>query len=441
MRSMIRVATDALRNVRSPLNYAGSRFSIISPPSSGMTRALKSTATVGTLFSIVNRTSTSVSKVPWDLWRTHPSGDKKKRTKVVRHLALDVWNRPNPFMVQSMFVETQQQHMDLTGEAWWVVDRNPLARSLVLGLWPVRPDRMAPVPDPEKYISHYEYTMPDGQRMRLELDEVIFLKMPNPDDPYRGLGPVQSILTDLDASRYSAEWNRMFFLNGAEPGGIIESPDTLNDTQLKTFVKRWDEQHRGVSNAHRVAILEGMKWVDRKYTQRDMQFAELRKISSDVIREAFGIPKFALGDVDDVNRATADASAAWFNESLTVPRLDRMKDALNYQYLPMFTGVEGMEFDYESPVNEDYERENTTLKAASEAWALLVTTGVDPKDASRVCGLPEDMKYEKPEPPAPPEPPPGTDPNDPNNPAPVPGQGGSPANRGRVVRPKVRAAT
>ena len=36
---------------------------------------------------------------------------------------------------------------------------------------------------------------------------------------------------------------------------------------------QWEEQHRGVSRAHRVAILEQGKWIDRKYTMRDMQFA------------------------------------------------------------------------------------------------------------------------------------------------------------------------
>jgi hypothetical protein len=41
-------------------------------------------------------------------------------------------------------------------------------------------------------------------------------------DPYRGMGVVQTILVDLDATRASAEWNRNFFLNSAEPGGIVE---------------------------------------------------------------------------------------------------------------------------------------------------------------------------------------------------------------------------
>ncbi len=436
MTSMLsRVAGALVRSANSPVSYAANQFSVLAPPTGGMTRALKTTSSVGTLFAIVDRLSTSTSKIEWKLWRKSATGDKRKRVEVTRHWALDVWRKPNAFMVQSMFVETYQQHMDLTGEGWWVIQRDPRTGDLPIGMWPVRPDRLEPIPHPLLFISHYEYTAPNGQKVRLELNEVIFIKKPNPDDPYRGLGPVQSILMDLDANRYSAEWNRNFFINGAEPGGIIKAPTRLDDDQFTELQERWDEQHRGVANAHRVAILEGMEWIDRKFSQRDMQFVELRGVSRDVIREAYGIPKFALGDVDDVNRASADASAAWFNEALTVPRLDRIKDALNHQFLPLFRGTEDLEFDYESPVESDYERENATLIASTDSWVKLVQAGVDPKDASKICGLPEDMKYEKPEPPALPAPPPGQEGEEGAQPPPPGNRHNLPTGRG-VSRPK-----
>jgi HK97 family phage portal protein len=271
---------------------------------------------VGTLFSIVNRTSNATSQVEWKLWRKAKSGRDEDRVEVTSHAALDLWNKPNKFMPRQEFVEVVQQHVDLTGEGWWVIGRHK-ASPIPLELWPVRPDRITPVPDPDTYLRGYVYTSPDGEQVPLELDQVIQLRMPNPLDPYRGMGPVQSILTDLDATKYSAEWNKNFFLNSAEPGGIIEVPNALSDPDFDQLRDRWNEQHRGVANAHRVAILEHGKWIDRKYTQRDMQFAELRSVSRDVIREAFGIPAFALGEVADVNRATAEASSASRQPSIT----------------------------------------------------------------------------------------------------------------------------
>ncbi|MFD9256937.1 phage portal protein [Streptomyces sp. NPDC059538] len=353
------------------------------------TAQMAAMGSVGTLFSIVNRTSNATSQVNWGLYRKAASGRKEDRTEITSHAALDLWNKPNPFMPRQEFTEVFQQHLDLTGEGWWVVGRHK-ASPIPLELWPVRPDRITPVPDPDRFLSGYMYQAPDGQQIALELDQVIFLRMPNPLDPYRGMGPVQSILTDLDATRYSAEWNKNFFLNSAEPGGIIEVPTPLNDRDFDQLRARWNEQHRGVANAHRVAILEHGKWIDRKFTQRDMQFAELRSVSRDVIREAFGIPAFALGEVADVNRATAEASSTWFAEMLTVPRLERIKAALNHDLLPMFgAAAQGLEFDYENPVAEDRELASRELTAQATAAKTLIDAGLSPEAVLSAVGLPE----------------------------------------------------
>jgi phage portal protein BeeE len=197
----------------------------------------------------------------------------------------------------------------------------------------------------------------------------------------------------LDATRYSAEWNRNFFLNSAEPGGIIEVPHTLSDTEFSEMTARWSEQHQGVAQAHRVAILEQGKWVDRKYSMRDMQFTELRDVSREVIREAFGFPKPMLGTVEDVNRANAEAAEVVFARWLVVPRLERIKQALNNDFLPMFgTTGQGVEFDYCSPVPEDREADAADLTAKANAASQLVAAGYDPRDVLAVVGL-ADMAF------------------------------------------------
>lgn len=353
------------------------------------TAQMAAMGSVGTLFAIVNRLSNATSQVEWKLWRSAASGKDEDRVEVTSHAALDLWRKPNPFMPRQEFVEVFEQHIELTGEGWWVIGRHA-SSSIPLELWPVRPDRMTPIPDPDRYLAGYMYTGPSGEQIALELDQVIQLRMPNPLDPYRGMGPVQSILSDLDATRYSAEWNRNFFLNSAEPGGIIEVPNHLSDPEFDELRERWNEQHRGVANAHRVAILEHGKWVDRKYTQRDMQFVELRSVSREVIREAFGIPAFALGEVADVNRATAEASSTWFAEMLTVPRLERIKAALNHDLLPLFgPAAKGLEFDYENPVAEDRDLEARELTAKATAARTLVEAGFSPSAVLAAVGLPE----------------------------------------------------
>lgn len=360
------------------------------PQRSSRTTELGTTQSVGTLWAIVNALSEGTAQAEWKLYRTsRPGKTEAERVEVGDHLALRVWNKPNRFYTRQEFVQTFQQHVDLTGEGWWVVGRDSRA-TFPMELWPVRPDRMDPVPHPTDFLSGYVYTGPEGEKVPLKLDEVVQLRLPNPLDPYRGLGPVQSILADIDSTRYSAEWNRNFFLNSAEPGGVIEIPETLSDSQFQTMRARWNEQHKGVANSHRVAILENGKWVDRKYTQRDMQFTELRDVSREIIREAFRFPKPMLGSVDDVNRANADAAELVFARWCIKPRLERIKQALNNDFLPMFGSTgQGVEFDYCLDLPEDEETEANALTSRATAVKTLIDAGFDPTAALAVVGLPD----------------------------------------------------
>lgn len=375
-------------------------------------RHLQAMAGSGTVFSIVDRVATSTAAVNWHMHRirqrnaadaTCQACGKPGVTLLDDHLALRIWNKPNDFTTRQELVEAGQQHHELTGETWLLIERDARMPGIPVGLWTVRPDRMDPVPSKERFLAGYLYRSPDGQRIPLGLDEVIQIRRPDPEDPYRGLGAVQAALRDIDAGQLAAEWNRNFFRNSAEPGGVIQTDGRLSDDEFNELRSRWAEQHKGVSRAHRVAILEGHKWVDRKYTMRDMEFTALRGLSRDMIREAFGIPKFALGDVDDVNRATADASKAWYAEQVTVPRLERWRLALNNDFLPLFgsTGV-GVEFAYDDPVPPDRDAENAARDSKASAWASLVSAGAHPDDAAAVVGLPPmRMRAVAPAPPVP----------------------------------------
>ena len=351
-------------------------------------KALESMGKVGTLFAIVNRTSNSTARVEWSLFRRNGSGLKKDRTEVPNHAALDLWRTPNATTTTTQFVEGFQQHVDLTGEGWWIIGRNP-ASTMPLEMWYVRPDRMQVLVDAGG-ISGYVYRAPNGDRIPLAVDQVISLIMPNPLDPWRGMGPVQSIFAEIDSYRFTAEWNRRFFLNSAEPGGIVEVTDNMSDVEFERMRLRWAETHQGVSNAHRVAILEGgAKWVSNAMTMRDMQFMELREVSRDTIREAFGFPKAMLGAADDVNRANALAAAAMFADDLLVPRLERIKTALNFQLLPLFgTSGKGLEFDYANPVPSSAVDDDRHLGVSSLAAERLIKAGFDPAGTLESLGLP-----------------------------------------------------
>ncbi len=379
---------------RAPVPYANSTgraglgSGLLRP--AGQEAQMRAMGGSSTLFAIVDRLITAYAEVNWRLYRSAPSGRDEDRIEVTSHAALDLWNQPNPHMTGPAFREATQQHEELTGEQWWVAALDERF-NIPLELWPVRPDRMEPIPDPADFLVGYIYRSPSGERVPLSVNDVFFQRRPNPLDPYRGMGVVQTILTDLDATRASAEWNRNFFLNSAEPGGIVEVDRRLDDTEFNEFRERWSEQHRGVSNSHRVAVLEnGLKWVDRKYSMRDMEFTELRNVGREIVREAFGFPKPLLGSVDDVNRANAEAAAYVFAAWLIRPRLERTRQLLNTRLLPMYGAMgKSLEFDFDNPVPEDRDADASELTARANAVKTLVEAGAYGPAALSAVGLPD----------------------------------------------------
>lgn len=381
-----------------PRQYGGFRQSYLSPSTSES--SLHAMGTLGDVYSIVELLSSSVAAVEWKLYRKQrqdgrrtfapPVGDADDRTEVIVHPALSVWKRPNRFFTNRMFAEGYQQHIELTGEAYWVLGYNGLPTPT--SMWYVMPHRMVSIPDPDNFLAGYVYMGPSGEQVPLQLHEVIkVIGHPCPWDPYHGLGPVQSIMVDIQNARYSAEWNRNYWFNSATPGGIVEVPNGWDDVKFNEFTDRWRESHRGVSAAGAVGVLEGgARWVDTQKTMQQMQGAELRDVSAKTIRRAWGVHPSMIGDVEDVNRANALTARESFARDKVVPRLDTTKDILNSFYLPLWYGGNDpdVEFDYVDAVPEDREAQNATLTAKVNAAVALVTAGWDPDDALDACELP-----------------------------------------------------
>jgi HK97 family phage portal protein len=382
------------------VSKTASRYSHEARRRAGDNTLLGTYEAVGTVFAVVHSLAVATAKVDWHLYRSAKSGLKEDRQQVTSHGCIDLWKMPNKFMPRRRFMETAQQHIDLTGESDILTAAMSLgSKRIPVELWPMRPDRIQPVPDPYEFLSGYVYTSPDGEQVPLDVTECLPILMPNPRNPYRGLGPIQSILSVIAGAKAAEDWDAAFFENSAEPGGIIEVPTSLSDAAFDELRTRWSASHQGVSKAHRVAILEaGMKWVDRQFSQRDMQMAELRTVKRDTILEAFGYPKPMLGITEDVNRANAEAAEYVFSKWLISERLDRWRDWLNYQLLPLFghTG-EGLEWDYDSPVSENSDAENMAVKVRSAALVAMAAAGFDTSETQQWLDIPE-IPYEKPAP-------------------------------------------
>ncbi len=363
LRRALQAVTKAHDIDRPPLAVAAALLNGGFGAQTGITAQLDSMVTVGWLFGTIDRIATAVAATEWQLFSVQSDGDRKE---IFKHPLLDLWNTVNPFETREGFLEASDQHFELVGEMWWLILRNGMGTPQEL--WLIRPDRMRPVPSPEEFLVGYIYTIGE-EKIPIVLEDVMFTKRPSPTNPYRGIGVVQSVLTDIQSERMSALWTRNFYTNNAEPGGIIEVEEAMSDTDFLKFVDRWRTQHQGIGNAHRVAVLEKARWVDRKLTQRDMQAVQQRDLNRDVILGAFGMPKSVMGITESVNRANAEAGEVLFSRWLVVPRLRRIRAVLNSRLAPMFGP--NLQFDFTDPTPENRE---LNLREAVEGYTARVLT-------------------------------------------------------------------
>src|SRR5271170_5993274 len=129
----------------------------------------------GTVFAIVSLLQGSSAAPAWHMYKKvaqdgrvrYTTGDKgsDQRTEVMQHAAIQLWNKPNAFMSGFEFREGSNQHFELTGETYWVVERE--VATFPTSLWYVTPSRMEPVRDPDKYLLGYIYTGPSGEQVPL----------------------------------------------------------------------------------------------------------------------------------------------------------------------------------------------------------------------------------------------------------------------------------
>lgn len=401
MASLIgRIRNQGPAQQNAPVQYAPSgqyRYPLMGGVST-MDTYLRAYQNNGTIYSVVNLLARSSAQVNWSLLRTthdgrvryapHTDIGSDQRVEVLNHQALKVFHHPNDYMSRHDLIYLTQTHLELTGEAYWLVVYTGTTPS---ALWPVLPSRMTPVPGKTKFLDGWVYTSPDGEQVPLDVNEVLQLKYTNPSDIYRGLGPVQAILDDAHAAKYAAEYNRNFFINSAQPDGIIQVPNAVTDEQFTELTNRWRESHQGTSRAHHIAILEnGMTWTPASSTMRDMEFATLRTMSRDIIREAWGVHKIMIGNSDDVNRANAITGEQVHIDWQVVPRLNLIRNVLNKRFLPLFGATgENVEFDYHDLKVNDPDTATKELVGKSQAAAMLIGAGFEPHDVLQAVGLPD----------------------------------------------------
>ncbi len=326
-------------------------------------------------YACVSVIAENVASVGYKLYRKTKQGDLEE---VIEHPVLDLLRKVNPWMTEFELREMTQIHLELTGEAWWLLERNSLGEPVEI--WPLIPAYVSVVKSEERFIDYIEYRPPNGEVLKIPAEDVIRLRCVHPFDYYRGWSATKAAALPLDIHQYAQEWVRNFFFNDATPSGILTTEQVLAKDDVKRLREEWEAGHRGLSNAHKIAVLSGgLKFQEIQRSLSELEFTEVLKMLRDDILAIYRVPKHILGITEDVNRANAEAAEYTFAKRTIQPKLKRLEEQLNEFLLPQFE--ENLVLKFDNPVPDDWEQKIKEIESGVKGGWLTIN------EARQMMGL------------------------------------------------------
>ncbi len=269
--------------------------------------------------------------------------------------------RPNPLMFGYDFRFLTELYVRVAGACFWRPIFDGLGVMRQMWLYPAH--WVIIIRNPRTWeIVYYDVRQPNGYVERLGPHELLWLRTPDPLNPYfKGLGEATALATEVDTFELASESDRRFFENDATPKGALVVPGSPTPDELKRMKDDWKSKMGSPENYGETAILSGgIDYKMFRQGRREMDFVEGQKYLRDVILA--GAHPHIMGIAENVNRANADAAAYSFGKWEITPRVAWWEDMYNTMLAPYFHESIVVQIDNPIPEDNDYE-----LKKAQSA--------------------------------------------------------------------------
>ena len=316
----------------------------------------------GWTYFALDKIADRVAGIKFELYELTRNGDVEELTD---HELLALLDRANPIMTKTDFVYFLAIFIKMWGAAPIYKER---LNGKTTNLWPLRPDLLKMKQNANGDIVAWEYWV-GGKSTSFRPEDVLYLKKADLKFPYHGYGAMQATALEIDADTAAVVWNKYFFENHAEPGGVLETEKVLSDETFNRLQRTWEARYKGAGNAGKMAILEsGIKWHATETTGREAGYIQTREFNRDTIITMLGVPK-GVAIADDVNLANAEVAARTFSKETIDPLMRLITDQLNEFLVPEFG--DNLLLKYENPVHEDRTLMLEEVKAGVNMWMTV----------------------------------------------------------------------
>ena len=286
-------------------------------------------ATSPSVYAAVRLRSEAITRPPLRVYRTESTG---RRVLVEpSHPVTRLLERVNPWYTRADLWRATEIYLCLWGAAFWAIERGEDGQP---ELWPLRPDRMAVIPDRRRYVRGFVYRGAVEQ-VAYTPDEIVWLRYFNPLEEMAGLSPLAPARLSADMGHEGLHFNRHLLRNSARPDFLLLTNQEMNDAELEDFYARWEQRYQGTGNAHRPAVASAVRDVKTLgLSHRDIDFIQGLRWSLEEVSRTYGVPKLLLGDFERATYANVQASERMFWRNTVVPEVKFLEDQLNRSLLP-----------------------------------------------------------------------------------------------------------
>lgn len=249
--------------------------------------------TYSAVWSAVNIISSAIGFLPFIVYKRDGDNRERQPQHPVYKLLHD---QPNPYMDALVFRETLQGHLLTWGNAYALIQRSNNGTPVYL--WPLLPNKTEPEVVDNGNKVRYKVTNNNGGTVYYGASDILHFKGLG-FDGIKGYSVIRYAANSLGGGMAAEKYGAKFFANNAAPSGVLETPETLSDKGYNRLREDWENKHKGLDNAHKIAILEeGLKWHDIGLPPEDAQYLETRKFGVVEVARWFSIPPHMLAELE-----------------------------------------------------------------------------------------------------------------------------------------------
>lgn len=286
-------------------------------------KAMQTTA----VYACVRILAEAIASIPLHVYGRTINGKERKMDHPLYFLLHD---EPNPEMSSFVFRETLMTHLLIWGNAYVQIIRERSGN--VISLYPLLPDKMSVHRDDSGRL-YYKYQRKTEENPNFKDKGAVILKQEDvlhiPGLGFDGLigySPIALAKNAIGMTLATENYGASFFKNGANPGGVLEHPGILKDP--KRVRDSWNAVYSGVTNAHKVAVLEeGMKYTQVGIPPEEAQFLQTRKFQINEIARLYRIPPHMVGDLEKSSFSNIEQQSLEFVKYTLDPWVVRLEQA------------------------------------------------------------------------------------------------------------------